>query len=101
MPDRNDDDTNFVRGNRDSIPTKKYPEAASEVSLFKRGKSFSKIWSGVVWRHRLRQSQTSTSEMQYAMDLAEEYSHLFMTNSGRASRSGWQIPIPKHMTTVT
>ena len=24
MPDRNDEDTNFVRGKRDAIPTKKY-----------------------------------------------------------------------------
>jgi hypothetical protein len=31
MSDRNDEDTKFVRGKRDPIPTKKYPEAASEV----------------------------------------------------------------------
>jgi hypothetical protein len=27
MPDRNDEDTKFVRANRDAIPPKKYPEA--------------------------------------------------------------------------
>ena len=33
IPDRNDDDANFVRGKRDSIPTKKYPEVVSEVTI--------------------------------------------------------------------
>ena len=27
MPDRNEEDTKFVRGKRDVIPTKKYPKA--------------------------------------------------------------------------
>ena len=31
MPDRNDEDTKFVRAKRDAIPTKKYPQAASEL----------------------------------------------------------------------
>ena len=44
MPDRNDGDTKFVRAKRDAIPTKKYPQVASELSIVQeRGKSFSKI----------------------------------------------------------
>ncbi len=33
MPDRNNEDTKFVRGQGDAIPTKKWPESASEVSI--------------------------------------------------------------------
>jgi hypothetical protein len=36
MTDRNDEDTKFVRAKTDDIPTKKYPESSSEVSLFRR-----------------------------------------------------------------
>ncbi len=32
-PDRNDEDTKFVRGQGHAIPTKKCPQAASEVDL--------------------------------------------------------------------
>ncbi len=38
MPDRNDEDTKFVRAKGDDIPTKKYPQAASEVSLMHRAR---------------------------------------------------------------
>ena len=33
MPDRNNEDTKFVRGKGDAIPTKKCPQTASEVSI--------------------------------------------------------------------
>ena len=33
MTDRNNEDTKFVRGKGDAIPTKKCPEATSEVSI--------------------------------------------------------------------
>jgi hypothetical protein len=46
MPDRNDDDTNFVRGNRDAIPTKKYSQAASEVIVQERKKLFKDMVRG-------------------------------------------------------
>ena len=47
MPDRNDEDTNFVRGKRDAIPTKKYPQAASEVLIVQeRKKLFKDMVSG-------------------------------------------------------
>ena len=42
MPDRNDEDTKFVRTNRDSIPTKKYPQEASELSIVQERKKFFK-----------------------------------------------------------
>ena len=41
-PDRNDEDTKFVRGKGDAIPTKKYPEAASELSIVQERKKLFK-----------------------------------------------------------
>ena len=41
-PDRNDEDTKFVRGKRDAIPTKKYPQAASELSIVQERKNLFK-----------------------------------------------------------
>ena len=48
MPDRNDEDTNFVRGKRDAIPTKKYPQVASEVTVdcSREEKSFQRYGQG-------------------------------------------------------
>ena len=34
IPDRNDEDTKFVRGQGDAIPTKKYPEAEGGSPTF-------------------------------------------------------------------
>jgi hypothetical protein len=34
MPDRNDEDTKFVRAKGDAIPTKKYPQAQDMISSF-------------------------------------------------------------------
>ena len=42
MPDRNDEDAKFVRGKRDDIPTKKYPQTASELSIVQERKKFFK-----------------------------------------------------------
>jgi hypothetical protein len=42
IPDRNDEDTKFVRAKGDAIPTKKYPQAASEVSMVQERKKFFK-----------------------------------------------------------
>ena len=33
MPDRNDEDTKFVRVKGDVIPTKKYPQTVSQLSI--------------------------------------------------------------------
>ena len=33
MPDRNEEDTKFVRASTDAIPTKKYPQPVSELSI--------------------------------------------------------------------
>ncbi len=33
IPDRTNEDTKFVRGKGDAIPTKKYPQTVSEVSI--------------------------------------------------------------------
>jgi hypothetical protein len=93
MAERNEDDTKFVRVFGDTIPTKNRAQAESELSncrLFKRGKSFSKIWSGLVWRHRLRQSQTSTCEMQCVMRFGRGIQSRFpMASSFTTTTSGW------------
>jgi hypothetical protein len=42
IPDRNDEDTKFVRGQGHPIPTKKYPQTTSEVSIVQDRKKFFK-----------------------------------------------------------
>jgi hypothetical protein len=42
MTDRNDEDTKFVRVKGDDIPTKKYPQTASEVSIVQERKKLFK-----------------------------------------------------------
>ena len=72
---------------------KKWPKPR----LFRRGKKFSKICSGGVWRHRLPQSQTSTCESQCARRFGTGMQSPFqMSSSDTTSTSGWQLPIPMY-----
>ena len=67
MPDRNDEDTNFVRGKRDAIPTKKYPQSASEVSIVQeRKKLFKDMVRGGM------ETQTSSVADKYLRDAVRE-----------------------------
>ncbi len=100
MPDKNDDTANFVRGKRDDIPTKKYPQTASEVSIVQeRKKLFKDMVRGGM------ETQTSSVTDKYLRDAVcdaiwQRNTVTFqMTSRGKASRSGWQLPIPKHMKT--
>ena len=67
MPDRNDEDTNFVRGKRDAIPTKKYPESTSEVSIVQeRKKLFKDMVRGGM------ETQTSSVTDKYLRDAVRD-----------------------------
>ncbi len=46
MPDRNDEDTKFVRAKGDAIPTKKYPQAVSKCHCSGEEKSFQRYTQG-------------------------------------------------------
>jgi hypothetical protein len=63
IPDRNDEDTKFVRGQGHAIPTKKCPEAASEVSIVPdRKKLFKNMVKGGM------ETQTSSVADKYLRD---------------------------------
>jgi hypothetical protein len=67
MPNRNDDDANFVRGKGDAIPTKKYPQAASEVLIVQeRKKLFKDMVSGGM------ETQTSSVTDKYFRDAVRD-----------------------------
>ena len=62
-PDRNDEDTKFVRGQGHAIPTKKCPQAASEVSIVQdRKKIFKNMVKGGM------ETQTSSVVDKYLRD---------------------------------
>ena len=42
MPERNEEDTKFVRASTDAIPTKKHPQPASELSILQQRKKLFK-----------------------------------------------------------
>ena len=42
IPERNEEDTKFVRGSTDGIPTKKHPEPESELLIVEQRKKFFK-----------------------------------------------------------
>ena len=42
MPERNEEDTKFVRTSTDAIPTKKHPQSASELSIVQQWKKLFK-----------------------------------------------------------
>jgi hypothetical protein len=42
MPERNEEDTKFVRASTDAIPTKKHPQPASERSIVQQRKKLFK-----------------------------------------------------------
>jgi hypothetical protein len=47
MPERNEEDTKFVRASTDAIPTKKHPETVSELSIVQqREKLFKELVKG-------------------------------------------------------
>ena len=67
MPDRNNEDTKFVRSKRDVIPTKKYPEVASELSIVQDRKQIFKdmVRGGM-------ETQTSSVADKYLRDAVRE-----------------------------
>ena len=91
MPDRNDEDTKFVRAKRDAIPTKKYPQTASELSIVQDRKQLFKdmVRGGM-------ETQTSSVADKYFRDSVQcarrfgtgIQSSFQMASSGKASRSG-------------
>ena len=69
MSDRNDEDTKFVRAKTDAIPTKKYPESSSEVSIVQeslRKRIFKDMLRGGM------ETQTSSVEDEYLRDVVRE-----------------------------
>ena len=77
MTDRNDEDTKFVRAKGDDIPTKKYPQAASEVSMVQERKKFFEGYAqggygdtDFLSRRRVLVRRSARG------DLEQEYSHL-------------------------
>jgi hypothetical protein len=100
MPDRNDEDTKFVRAKGDAIPTKKYPQVASEVcDCSGEEKAFQRYAQGV---RGGMETQTSSVADEYLRDVVCEAiwnrnTVTFpMTSSDTASTSGWQLPIPMY-----
>jgi hypothetical protein len=66
MPGRNDEDTKFVREKGDAIPTKKYPQTASEVIVQERKKFFKGMLRGGM------ETQTSSVADEYFRDAVHE-----------------------------
>jgi len=67
IPDRNDEDTKFVRGQGHAIPTKKCPQVASEVSIVQeRKKLFKNMVKGGM------ETQTSSVADKYLRDAVHD-----------------------------
>ena len=70
MPDRNEEDTKFVRPSTDAIPTKKHPQSVSELSIVQqRKKLFKELVKGGL------DTQTVSLGDQYLRDKRQHNCH--------------------------
>ncbi len=100
MTVRNEKDTMFEKSLSDDIPTKKHPQTVVGQGIVQYWKN---LFKELVKRHGhtdFVSHRQVTCEIQCVIRLGKRIQLLFqMTISGKETRSGWKVPIPKDMKT--